>query len=167
MKGGYVLNNKIPKIIALAEKSRSYWYDLHMRHPIPIGNPPIEQGWLGIWYEPLPDEPFPIMGNQRPWKTIPKHGEWDPFELVKTYKQEIPSDAKVYLLIPGTRFDRFGTRHGRGGGWYDRFLSAVPRDWMRIGVFSHGTLSEEALERKDWDEPMDCLIEVDKKRPET
>ncbi|MEI7512658.1 MAG: 5-formyltetrahydrofolate cyclo-ligase [Candidatus Uhrbacteria bacterium] len=129
-----------------------------MQPLIPIGNPPIKQDWLGIWYTPLPDEPIPNLGNLKPWKTIQANKTQDPFKLADTYKREVPSGSSVYLLIPGMRFDRFGTRKGRGGGWYDRFLSAVPRTWLRVGVCSPETWSETRLEQNTWDEPMDWLL---------
>jgi len=129
-----------------------------MQSPIPIGNPPITQDWLGIWYSPLIGEAVPSAGKLKSWKVLPSDKDMDPFALAKSIKQEIPRDARVYLFIPGTRFDRFGTRVGRGGGWYDRFLSAVPRAWLRVGVIGTGQLSEQPLERQTWDEPMDWLV---------
>jgi len=65
---------------------------------------------------------------------------------------------KICILIPGKRFDSFGTRHGRGGGWYDRFLSQVPREWLRVGVLHGHQLSAEKLVREPWDEPVDYLL---------
>ncbi len=65
-------------------------------------------------------------------------------------------DAVIFL--PGRMFDKTGTRHGRGGGWYDRFLSAVPEQWTRVGVTREEQISETALERKPWDEPVDFIL---------
>ncbi|MBX9792941.1 MAG: hypothetical protein K2Y02_01440, partial [Burkholderiaceae bacterium] len=50
-----------------------------------------------------------------------------------------------------------GTRHGKGGGWYDRFLSKTPAKWLRIGVLNETRLSATLLTRESWDEPMDFL----------
>ena len=69
-------------------------------------------------------------------------------------------EDKVVIFIPGREFDHSGTRHGRGGGWYDRFLKDVPRDWLRIGVLTQNQLSETPLTRESWDEPMDYLLFV-------
>jgi len=65
---------------------------------------------------------------------------------------------RIALLIPGREFDASGTRHGRGGGWYDRFLSKVPRDWVRVGILKSAQFSEKPLTREAWDEPMDWLL---------
>lgn len=137
-----------------------------MDEPIPIGNPTITQDWRGIWYSPLPGEPDPATLeivkrlDLKPWKIVPPRRDVDPILFADDLRKQAPEDAKVYLFIPGTVFDRFGTRHGRGGGWYDRFLSKIPRDWMRIGVVPDGKLSDGVLRREAWDEPMDWLIQV-------
>lgn len=77
--------------------------------------------------------------------------------LLKAHESE-----KICILVPGREFDTFGTRHGRGGGWYDRFLKEVPRTWLRIGVLHSGQLSDEKLKREPWDEPVDYLLIIEK-----
>jgi 5-formyltetrahydrofolate cyclo-ligase len=71
---------------------------------------------------------------------------------------KVHEGEKVIVFIPGREFDILGTRHGRGGGWYDRFLSEVPREWLRIGVLKKDQLSDQPLKRELWDEPMDYLL---------
>lgn len=66
-----------------------------------------------------------------------------------------------YILIPGTRFDKYGTRYGKGVGWYDRFLSTIPREWQRIGIAHTSQISSSPLKREMWDEPIDWLITHD------
>lgn len=65
------------------------------------------------------------------------------------------------ILLPGRRFDAFGTRHGKGGGWYDRFLAAVPRKWIRIGFCRAEQFSLAPLLRQEWDQPVDFVAIAD------
>lgn len=64
------------------------------------------------------------------------------------------------VLIPGRSFDASGTRHGQGGGWYDRFLALVPRDWLRIGFCYEKQFSPSPLIRQSWDQEMDVVCVV-------
>lgn len=115
-----------------------------------------------IAYAPLPDEPDYRTAPQ--FQGVPVHvlsqsATDDPFARAEEYKK-LFAGKSVAILIPGTRFDAAGTRHGRGGGWFDRFLSAAPREWLRVGVLFDHQLSAETLVRKDHDEPMDRLLVV-------
>lgn len=92
---------------------------------------------------------------------LPSDRTTDPFEWAGFVGEKF-KDKKVCILIPGSRFDTTGTRHGQGGGWYDRFLSAVPSHWPRIGVLSQDQLSDTPLIRQPWDQPVDWLVVKDK-----
>ena len=67
----------------------------------------------------------------------------------------------AFILIPGRHFDAAGTRHGTGGGWYDRFLGIVPHTWLRIGCCYADQFSDESLARQTWDEPVDEVVVFD------
>jgi 5-formyltetrahydrofolate cyclo-ligase len=54
----------------------------------------------------------------------------------------IELDTLAAVLVPGLAFDAGGQRIGRGGGFYDRFLSEVPPDVLRVGV----CLDEQVVE---------------------
>src|SRR3989344_681366 len=62
------------------------------------------------------------------------------------------------VFMPGQAFDEKGTRHGRGKGWYDRFLKQIPRGWLRVGVSTEKSFSSTDLVRKSWDEPVDWVL---------
>ncbi len=74
---------------------------------------------------------------------------------------ETVGDVPAAILVPGCKFDATGTRHGRGGGWYDRFLAEVPSTWFRIGFCYEEQFSITPLLRQSWDQAMDavCVIE--------
>jgi 5-formyltetrahydrofolate cyclo-ligase len=89
--------------------------------------------------------------------TLPIDKTTDPFALAEQYSNTL-SHKTFLVFCPGKTFDIYGTRHGRGGGWYDRFLSRVPKHWIRIGVLYEKNLSLAPLLRQAWDEPMDYLL---------
>lgn len=114
-----------------------------------------------ICYRPLRDEvsylsyfPSAQLTNSM---FLPVDKNSDPFrwaaKCARKYREEIPR-----VLIPGKVFDLRGTRRGRGFGWYDRFLAAIPRAWPRIGVANISQLSFSRLEHQPWDEPVDWLL---------
>lgn len=115
-----------------------------------------------IGYTPINDEPDPSLflkaeGLPSDITRLPQERDTDPFAVAHALLLANVG-KKVCLLIPGQRFDEKGTRHGRGGGWYDRFLSAVPREWLRVGVLNPHQFSKKELTREEWDEPMDALL---------
>jgi len=54
------------------------------------------------------------------------------------------------IVVPGLGFTLTGARLGRGGGWYDRFLTRVRPDAFKVGVcFAEQLLDELPLEAHD------------------
>ncbi len=74
--------------------------------------------------------------------------------------KNVAGQMKTAVLIPGRRFDATGTRHGQGGGWYDRFLKAVPQEWLRIGFCFDAQFSEMPLRRESWDQAVDTVVVI-------
>lgn len=122
----------------------------------------LKQKNAAILYRPLSGEidfrekSFPLEIHKNSI-ILPADKEASPLFWAEKCKEKL-SGISPYILIPGTTFDLYGTRHGKGGGWYDRFLSSVPADWLRIGVAHKDQLSEKRLVRKNWDQPVDWLI---------
>ena len=116
-----------------------------------------------IGYSALPDEltytniSFLPQHIFREGMIIPCDMSVDPLgcanECIQKFQDTLPC-----LFIPGTAFDNFGTRHGRGGGWFDRFLSYIPKEWVRVGIIQKERFSYVPLEQELWDEPVDWVL---------
>lgn len=115
-----------------------------------------------ILYEPLNDEIdynnqsflFKMLTNNI---VLPQAKNSDPFSWAAICSTKF-RNTKTYILIPGTAFDTQGTRHGKGGGWYDRFLSKLPPTWLKIGIAYDSQISHSPLKRESWDVPVDYVL---------
>lgn len=116
-----------------------------------------------IGYTPLSDEiqyekevaMFPCV--QHPHIRVPQSAAEDPFVFAEKCIQEYVT-LRPYILIPGRMFDQYGNRLGRGGGWYDRFLSKIPAEWLLVGITDSDHFSKEPLQPKAHDVPMDWIV---------
>ncbi len=63
------------------------------------------------------------------------------------------------VLVPGLGFDRWGTRLGRGAGYYDRLLERLGPDVVRIGMTAG--IVVERLPADDHDVAMTWLATAD------
>ena len=115
-----------------------------------------------ITYQPLRTEvafDFVSFPESAHIETIPPRASLDPAEEAIRLTA-LMGEQPVLMLIPGRLFDTSGTRHGQGGGWYDRFLSQVPGEWLRIGICYEDQFSTVPLVRENWDQSMDYVVVV-------
>ena len=74
---------------------------------------------------------------------------------VKVPKADMPRIIPDVLLVPGRAFTPKGDRLGRGGGFYDRYLSNFPG--LKIGVcYDEQVIEKLPLEKHDVS--VDCLV---------
>jgi 5-formyltetrahydrofolate cyclo-ligase len=67
-----------------------------------------------------------------------------------------PEEIDV-VLVPGLAFDRSGHRVGYGRGFYDRFLPAVRRDALTVGICFSVQLVDEVPQGRS-DRPVDLVV---------
>jgi len=122
----------------------------------------IDSSQILVSYSPLGDEIRPIdFSIIKDFSglvvAIPNKNFPDPFDY-SIWLKKYCGKRKTVVLIPGQQFDLFGTRYGRGGGWYDRLLSQLPNDWLRIGLAKNKRIVRCRLPHQPHDEPVDWLI---------
>ena len=61
------------------------------------------------------------------------------------------------FLVPGTKFNWDGSRHGHGKGYYDRYLAKFPNAY-KAGIATPTQISETPLAQKDTDIKMNSII---------
>ncbi|MDB4940337.1 MAG: hypothetical protein JWO40_762 [Candidatus Doudnabacteria bacterium] len=103
------------------------------------------------------DLSFPLEINKNNLIVIPKDKNSDPFEWADNCLARF-KNGPVSVFIPGTMFDVYGTRHGKGAGWYDRFLSKIPSNWVKVGIIDSTKFSDLKLIRQEWDQPVNWII---------
>lgn len=62
------------------------------------------------------------------------------------------------LIMPLLACDRYGTRIGMGGGYYDRTLASAKHKPYRLGLAHPFQFIEHTLKRQSWDQPLDALL---------
>ncbi|MDR2729118.1 MAG: 5-formyltetrahydrofolate cyclo-ligase [Chitinispirillales bacterium] len=61
-------------------------------------------------------------------------------------------------ICPGVAFDRYGTRLGRGGGFYDNFLRRLKSGAVIIGCCFECQISEVTIPKESHDVDMDFVV---------
>lgn len=62
------------------------------------------------------------------------------------------------LIMPLLACDRYGTRMGMGGGFYDRTLASSPHKPYRLGLGHNFQYLDQHLKRHVWDQALDGFI---------
>lgn len=82
------------------------------------------------------------------------------FRQPRADSPQVPDDAIGAVLVPGLGFDWRGTRLGRGGGYYDRFLARLDPGVLRVGMVV-GLVLADPLPVEDHDVAMTHLATAD------
>lgn len=61
-------------------------------------------------------------------------------------------------IVPGVCFDKKNNRLGRGGGYYDRFLSDLPQDVSTIGIAFDFQIVESIPNLESHDYPVSAVL---------
>ncbi len=61
------------------------------------------------------------------------------------------------VIVPGLAFDTANNRLGRGAGYYDRFLAALPRSTSKIGIAFDFQITDR-LPVEEHDVPLDLVV---------
>ena len=71
--------------------------------------------------------------------------------------EPLPVDQIDLIVVPALAYDRHGNRLGRGGGFYDRFLSATQVKAVTCGLTFHEQLIDQVpCDQNDY--PVDILV---------
>jgi len=128
---------------------------------MPTATEKIKSCTAFITYTPLKDEIDPFTAplsfhSVSKYITISQDPMTNPDAVAQHIMNRFDHD-KVCILIPGQLFDIFGSRKGRGGGWYDRFLSKINSEWIRIGITERAHFRVKKIDCNPWDERMDAV----------
>lgn len=120
---------------------------------------------------PTPTEPdvllFVQVARVRGWKVffpaLEQDTSWAGAEplwrSVGLETSMVVSPSLDVVLIPGIVFGEDGVRLGRGAGWYDRALTDLPNETVRVGVtFESQVVPRGLLPTHPWDQRVHHLI---------
>lgn len=81
---------------------------------------------------------------------------WGIDELASKDNALVEKETINGCLVPGMAYDLHGTRLGRGGGYYDRFLKNF--NGLKLGVIFNEGLTNETLPCESHDQKMDIVV---------
>ncbi len=126
-----------------------------------------------LLYAPLPDELDPTPLRERleaelflpkvagssllvlPWEGPLARGAFGVRE--PRGGRPLPPEALEAVVVPALAYDHAGYRLGRGKGYYDRFLKALPPAVLTIGWVPEAVRFPE-LPRDPWDVPVRAVV---------
>lgn len=62
------------------------------------------------------------------------------------------------VVVPGVAFDKSNHRLGRGGGYYDRFLTTLPGCAKTVGLAFDFQMVDSLPQTSDHDVPVSCVV---------
>jgi 5-formyltetrahydrofolate cyclo-ligase len=123
-----------------------------------LTEPDLDLLWdLGLREYPLVSYPR-CQGASLSFRPISTLSELVPGESGIREPARGPGVAQMDLIVvPGLAFTAEGSRLGRGAGFYDRFLSTIPKNTLKIGVCFEFQLFPE-IPQESHDVKMDALV---------
>ncbi len=86
-------------------------------------------------------------------------GEFKMKQPKKNTRKHVLNNIGI-VLVPGSAFDRYGNRLGRGLGYYDRFLQTLPQHTVTIGVCFE-TQVRQHIPHEQFDIPVQKVVTED------
>lgn len=81
--------------------------------------------------------------------------EIGPYEIKQPRKTQYNEMSVIdMVIVPGVAFDRSGNRLGRGGGYYDRFLSSLNKQTITVGLAYDVQMFDQLPSLQDHDVPV-------------
>ena len=125
-------------------------------------------GQKGLWtlFLPMSDEPNLLNLTRQcdhlHW-AFPKVESQEEMNFYRIVSPDIPPEEgqRVFVeeicgcIIPAVAYDKKGTRLGRGGGYYDRFLKNFKA--LKLGVIFDEGLTDKILPRESHDQIMNII----------
>ena len=86
-----------------------------------------------------------------------ERGHWGLLEPKKEALQPTSYEILDLIIVPGIAFSEKGYRIGYGGGYYDRFLSSLPKEVITLSLAFDSQIFE-SLPIESFDIPIDYIL---------
>lgn len=92
------------------------------------------------------------------WRDVTLNEKYDIFEPLSINDAQTETQKHFsWGLVPGVLFNHLGLRLGRGGGFYDKFLSRVPTQCLTIGI-GFKVPTKTTIPQEKWDVPVNVVV---------